>query len=157
MATVLENYYSIRAQVDKRIVQGGAPADAVWWYGEVVYRIGVLETFQMFCRTAPTTMESKVLQGHYQMLDAYVQSIALERRYGPNRGPDTQKEREAAQTNLGRVIQDYRKRFSSFAPAAPESYGFEVSRVVNTLLPAWLQFRNTFVPLKKEKKEAPAS
>ena len=30
-------------------------------------------------------------------------------------------------------------------------------RVVNTLLPAWLQFRNTFVPIKKEKKEAPAS
>ncbi len=61
------------------------------------------------------------------------------------------------QTNLSRVIQDYRKRFSSFAPAAPESYGYEVGRVVNTLLPAWLQFRNTFVPIKKEKKEAPAS
>lgn len=157
MATVLENYHSIRTQVDARIAQGGAPADAVWWYGEVVYRIGVLETFQMFCRTAPATMESKVLQGHYQMLDAYVQSIALERRYGPNRGPDTQKERDAAQTNLSRVIQDYRKRFSSFAPTAPESYGYEVGRVVNTLLPAWLQFRNTFVPIKKEKKEAPAS
>ena len=28
----------------------------------------------------------------------YVQSLALERRYGPDRGPDTQKEREAAQS-----------------------------------------------------------
>lgn len=115
MATVLENYYSIRTQVDTRIAQGGAPADAVWWYGEVVYRIGVLETFQMFCQTAPLTTEAKVLQGHYQMLDAYIQSIALERRYGPNRGPDTQKEREAAQTNLGRVIQDT----ASGSPASP--------------------------------------
>ena len=73
--------------------------------------------------------------------------------YGPNRSPDTQKEREAAQNNLGRVIEDYRKRFSSFAPSAPESYSHEISKVVQTLLPAWLQFRNTFVPLKKEREK----
>ncbi len=158
MPTVLENYYNLRSEVDKRIAQGNAPADAIWWHGELVYRIGVLETCQMFCKTAPVCLESKVLQGHYKMLDAYVQCLALERRYGPNRGPDTQKEREAAQNNLGRVIEDYRKRFSSFAPSAPESYSHEISKVVQTLLPAWLQFRNTFVPIKKkEKKEASAS
>ena len=72
-------------------------------------------------------------------------------------GPDTQKERDAAQNNLGRVIEDYRKRFSSFAPSAPESYSREIGRVIQTLLPAWLQFRNTFVPIKKKEKEAPAS
>ena len=81
----------------------------------------------------------------------------MERRYGPNRGPDTQKERDAAQNNLGRVIADYRKRFSSFAPSSQESYSHEISKVVQTLLPAWLQYRNTFVPLKKKEKEASAS
>ena len=69
----------------------------------------------------------------------------------------SQKERDAAQNNLGRVIEDYRKRFSSFAPSAPESYSREIGRVIQTLLPAWLQFRNTFVPIKKKEKEAPAS
>lgn len=157
MATVLENYYNLRSEVDQRIAQGGAPADAIWWHGEIVYRIGVLETCQMFCKTAPVTMEAQFLQGHYKMLDAYVQCLALERRYGPNCGPDTQKERDAAQNNLGRVIEDYRKRFSSFAPSAPESYSREIGRVIQTLLPAWLQFRNTFVPIKKKEKEAPAS
>ena len=146
MATVLENYYNLRSEVDQRIAQGRAPADAIWWHGEIVYRIGVL-----------VTMEAQFLQGHYKMLDAYVQCLALERRYGPNRGPDTQKERDAAQNNLGRVIEDYRKRFSSFAPSAPESYSREIGRVIQTLLPAWLQFRNTFVPIKKKEKEAPAS
>ena len=91
------------------------------------------------------------LLGHYQMMDAYVQSLALERRYGPDRGPDTQKEREAAQSNLGRVIQDYRKRFSAFSPTAAMAYKKEINRVITTLLPAWLQFRNTFVPIKKAK------
>ena len=157
MATVLENYYGLRSEVNKRIAQGNAPADAIWWHGEIMYRISVLETCQMFCKTAPITMEVKILQGHYKMLDAYVQCLALERRYGPNRGPDTQKERDAAQNNLGRVIADYRKRFSSFAPSGQESYSHEISKVVQTLLPAWLQYRNTFVPLKKKEKEASAS
>lgn len=55
--------------------------------------------------------------------------------------------------NLERVIQDYRKRFSGFQPAEPTTYQKEVSRVITTLLPAWLQFRNTFVPLKNKKEE----
>lgn len=85
MPTVLENYYNLRSEVDKRIAQGNVSADAIWWHGELVYRIGVLETCQMFCKTAPICLETNILQGHYQMLDAYVQSLALERRYGPNR------------------------------------------------------------------------
>ena len=157
MATVLENYYGYRQQLLQRMAQPPiSPAD-LWLYGEILYRIGVLETCQMFCKTAPSTMKTQVLLGHYQMLDAYVQSLATERRYGPNRGPDTQKERDAAQNNLGRVIEDYRKRFSSFKPSSPETYGHAISKLIQTLLPAWLQFRNTFVPIKKEKKEAPQS
>ena len=136
MATVFENYYNLRSEVDRRIAQGGAPADAIWWHGEIVYRIGVLETGQMFCKTVPVTMEARFLQGHCKMLDAYVQCLALERRYGPNRGPDTQKERDAARNNLGRVIEDHRKRFSSFAPSAPESCSREIGRTIRTLLPA---------------------
>ena len=31
MATVLENYYNLRNEVDQRIAKGGAPANAVWW------------------------------------------------------------------------------------------------------------------------------
>ena len=69
MATVLETYYNIRNEVDQRIAKGGAPANAVWWHGEIVYRISVLETCQMFCKTAPVAMEARVLQGHYKMLD----------------------------------------------------------------------------------------
>ena len=115
MATVLENYYGFRQQLLQRMTQQQITADDLWLYGEVLYRIGVLETCQMYLRSAPITNEMSFLVGHYQMLDAYVQNLARERRYGPNRGPDTQKERDAAQVNLERVIQDYRKRFSGFS------------------------------------------
>ena len=153
MATVLENYYGYRQQLLQRMAQPPiSPAD-LWLYGEILYRIGVLETCQMYLRSAPVSLETPVLLGHYQMLDAYVQCLARERRYGPNRGSDTQKEREAAQNNLERVIQDYRKRFSGFRPASPEAYRKEIGRVVTTFLPAWLQYRNTFVFVKQLMKE----
>lgn len=151
--TVLENYYGYRQQLLQRMAKPPiSPAD-LWLYGEILYRIGVLETCQMYLRSAPITREVPCLQGHYMMLDAYVQNLARERRYGPNRGPDTQKERDAAQVNLERVIQDYRKRFTGFQPAEPEAYQKEIGRVITTLLPAWLQYRNTFVPLKNKKEE----
>lgn len=37
MATVLENYYGLRGEVNKRIAQGNVPADAIWWHGEIMY------------------------------------------------------------------------------------------------------------------------
>lgn len=153
MATVLENYYGFRQLLLQRMSQQQITAGDLWLYGEILYRIGVLETCQMYLRSAPITNEMSFLVGHYQMLDAYVQNLARERRYGPNRGPDTQKERDAAQVNLERVIQDYRKRFSGFQPAEPDAYQKEIGRVITMFLPAWLQYRNTFVPLQKNKKE----
>ena len=141
MATVLENYYGIRRELEQRMAQQPGKVSNLWCYGEVLYRIEVV------------SLEIPVLLGHYQMLDAYVQCLARERRYGPNRGSDTQKEREAAQNNLERVIQDYRKRFSGFHPASPEAYRKEIGRVVTTFLPAWLQYRNTFVFVKQLMKE----
>ncbi len=157
MATVLANYQSLRGQVEEKMRGADITSEMLWWYGELVYRIGVLETLQVYNNSAPPVMELPPLQGHYRMLDAYIQSLTLDRRYGPNRGPDTQKERDAASQSLDRIVQDYRRRFSSFAPATPESYWEEVTRVIRAVLPAWLQVRDTFVPLKTAKrKESPS-
>ena len=152
MATVLGNYEQDKQALIQRMEQEQITADILWRYGELVYRIGVLETCKVFCRSAPVCREMKSLQRHYLMLDAYIQSIASERSYGPSRGPDTEKERQASMTNLTRVIQDYRQRFSSFVPASDSAYSVEVSRVIKSIMPVWLQFRDTFIPLSKEEK-----
>ena len=153
MATVLENYLWDKQTLQQRVLQGGITADILWRYGELAYRIGVLETCQAYCKSAPATTNSQYLFKHYQMLDAYIQSLAQERNYGPNRGQDTEKERDAAKLNLSRVIQDYRGRFSSFAPQADNTYGLEVNQVINSIVPAWLQMRETFVPLRPKKEQ----
>lgn len=155
MATVLENYLWDKQTLQQRVLQGGITADILWRYGELAYRIGVLETCQAYCKSAPATTNSQYLFKHYQMLDAYIQSLAQERNYGPNRGQDTEKERDAAKLNLSRVIQDYRGRFSSFAPKADTTYGLEVDRVINTIVPVWIQMRETFVPLRPKKEDVP--
>lgn len=153
MATVLEKYWDLRRQVEQLMVQNPANAGLLWTYGEVIYRIGVLETCQAYCKSAPLTTDPNSLRGHYQMLDAYVQCMTQERRYGPDRGPNTAKERDSAQNNLARVVNDYRGRFSSFNASAPDQYANAISRTVSAVLAVWLQFRNTFVPIPDLKEE----
>ena len=129
----------------------------LWWYGELLYRISILETLQVYNNSAPPGMEVPPLLEHYRMLDAYIQSMTLDRRYGPNRGPDAQKERDAASKSLDRIVQDYRKRFSSFKPMNEESYWKEVTKVIRSVIPAWLQVRDSYVPLKTVKRKENAS
>lgn len=157
MATVLSNYQTLLGRVEERMRTVDITSEMLWWYGELIYRIGVLETLQAYNNAAPPVTDLAPLQTHYRMLDAYIQSMTLDRRYGPDRGPDTQKEREAASQSLDRVVQDYRKHFSSFKPTTAESYWSEVNRVIRSVLPAWLQVRDSFVPLKTVKrKETPS-
>lgn len=157
MATTLENYRQQKQQLQQLLEQSGIKAAGLWRYGELVYRIGVLETCQAYCKSAPVTTNTTPLTRHYQMLDACIQSMAHERGYGPIREQSTEeelkKERNAARTNFDRVVQDYRKRFSSFAPASDTAYSQEVNRVIQTVIPVWLQMRETFVPLREKQKE----
>ena len=76
MATVLEKYWNLRCQVEQMMAQNPSHAGLLWSYGEVIYRISVLETCQSFC-----------LRGHYQMVDAFIQCMTQERRYGPTVDP----------------------------------------------------------------------
>lgn len=52
MATVLENYYALRGELEQRMAQAPINAVDLWYYGEIVYRVGVLETCQMYLRSA---------------------------------------------------------------------------------------------------------
>lgn len=48
---------------------------------------------------------------------------------------------------LERVIQDTRKRFSSFVPGTQDQYKKSIIQLVNTILPVWLQYRNTYIEI----------
>lgn len=154
MPTVLENYHAVRKKMAIQLNEKTFPPEQAWEYQELLYRIEVLEACQMFDMIAPVDCDAKAMLLHYQMVDAYIQGLCAERRYGTVADEHRKKQRETARDNLLRVIQDYRKRFSSFNPDRPEQYKKEIWRTICSLLPAWLQYRNTYVALGENKEAA---
>ena len=61
--------------------------------------------------------------------------------------------RKAAGENLAKIVADCRKRFSSFQAKSPEQYRQSISAMVGTVLVAWVQLRNTYVPIGEEAKQ----
>lgn len=151
MATLLETYISQRGDLDECLKKEGLTAEQVWQYQELIYRIGALQTCQMLTKTAPASMNMNMLVVHYRLSDAYFQQLMRERMIGPVTDEEGKKRRETAQNSLNKIILDYRKRFSSFCAEAPDQYPREISKVVNTVLPAWIQYRNTFLDIKTAK------
>ena len=147
MATVLEKCYVKRDKMATEIAQGTLPVEQLLAFQEVLYRINVLETCMNFCKTAPVTPDLHALTLHYQMLDAFIQCLLMERRLGPAGDDSVKKKRETGYGNLENVVATFRKQFVSFVPTAPDAYRNAIHSMVSTILPAWVAYRNTYVNL----------
>lgn len=147
MATILEQYRERQSDLRSQIAENSLPLEELLVMQELNYRICVLETFQSFCKSAPVTLDTKVMGYHFQMVDAYVRFILAERRFGPKVDTEGQKRRETALTSFERVVLDGRKRFSSFTASTQEQYKSSISGYINTVLPVWMQYRNTYINL----------
>lgn len=106
-----------------------------------------LETFQAYLKTAPITTDVRQLQFHYQLMRAYIGFLETERKFGAATDDEGKKKRRTAAETLTRVIEDHKKRFGSFRATSPEQYKKEIGNLVNTVLPVWIQYRNTYVQI----------
>ena len=123
----------------------------VWQYQELLYRIEVLEVCKMLLRAAPESANPKDLHWHYQMVDAYFQVLLSERRYGINANENQKQLQNTAYGSVAKVIQDYRKRLSSFSPGSDANcYQKTITDVIHTVLAAWIQYRQTYIEVAKE-------
>lgn len=145
MATLLDQYREKQNRFRSQIAENSLPLEDLLVMQELNYRICVLETFQSFCKSAPITMDTKVMGYHFQMVDAYVRFILNERKFGLKADAEGQKRRETARESLERVVQDGRKRFTSFSAGTQEQYKKSISNFSNAILPVWMQYRNTYV------------
>lgn len=146
MATTLEQYYQTKQQLTAKIADGSMTVDQLLGYQELLYRISVLESCMSFVKTAPITDDMKVMGYHYQVVDALFTCLIQERQFGVPANDALKKQRETALNNLQTVVNSFRKQFQSFKPATPEAYRAAVTKMVNTILPAWLQYRFTYIP-----------
>ena len=147
MATILEQYLQKQEEIRSQAAANSLSVDALLIMQEVNYRICVLETLKTFCQTAPVTMDTKVMGYHYQMVNAYVRFLTSERRFGPKTDAEGQKKRETAANSLEQVANDSGRQFSSFKATTQEQYKKRVYDMVNTVLPVWIQYRNTYINL----------
>ena len=94
MATVLEQYNDLKGRISAQIAAGQFPPEQMLQYQEMLYRIDVLETCMAFVKTAPITMDQRILSYHYQMLDAFMMCLLQERRFGLPGDEKVKKQRE---------------------------------------------------------------
>lgn len=146
MATTLEQYYQTKQQLNAKIASSEMTMDQLLGYQELLYRISVLESCMNFVKTAPVTDDTKAMCYHYQVVEALATSLLTERQYGIPADEKLRNQRATAQGNLQTVVNSFRKQFQSFKPTNPESYRAAITKMVNTILPAWLQYRHTFIP-----------
>ena len=144
--TLLEHYWKIRLDLHNDTAMP-TPAQ-LWSFQELLYRIQVLEVFRKFAEAVPLSDDMKVLAPHYQVVNAFVENIKKERDFPATQNPDVQKQRETAYASLCAVIEDYRKRYASYAPKSPEQYAKDIGSTIGTVLPAWVQYRNTINEIK---------
>lgn len=147
MATILDQYREKQNEIRSKVAENSLMLEELLTMQELNYRICVLETFQAFCKSAPITMDTKAMGYHFQMVNAYVKFVLNERRFGPKTDADGQKKRETALASFERVVQDGKKRFTSFSAGTNEQYKKSISQYVNTILPVWMQYRNTYINL----------
>lgn len=147
MATILDQYREKQNEIRSKVAENSLMLEELLTMQELNYRICVLETFQTFCKSAPITMDTKAMGYHFQMVNAYVKFVLNERRFGPKTDADGQKKRETALASFERVVQDGKKRFTSFSAGTNEQYKKSISQYVNTILPVWMQYRNTYINL----------
>ena len=149
MATWLNEYNNLKDEIKKQLGNGTASLEQLMQYQELLYRIEVLGASQAFCQTAPITTDVSVLSSHYQLVDAYIQCLTKERRMGRPADQTLKAKRQTASETFDKVVLDCRKRFSSFAPTDQNQYRKCLSSLINTILPVWLQLRNTYININK--------
>lgn len=148
MKSVLEQYRDYKKSL-AAMVPGLSPTQ-LFRYQEAAYRVQVLEYFRLLTHTAPVSVDLSALSAHYGVMDAMVSHLLTERRYRQSADAEVQAARETAASALLSVVTDYRKRYAAYMPETGNQYRKDISDTICTVLPAWLQYRETMMPINQE-------
>lgn len=149
--TVLDQYLKQRFAIEDANLQ--PTSGELFMYQELLYRIYILESLKFLTNSAPLSVKVRELARHYGAIDALLSHLLSERRYRASPDADIQKARETAQLSLSSVVSAFRKGFSAYAPKDEAQYKRDISAAVNTILPAWIQYRDTMLPIHNKNKE----
>ena len=144
---ILEEYITKLDELHSALSAGSFTAEDLAKVQELEYRVCVLETLKYFCKAAPVATNLKKLRSHYSLLSAYFQFLKEERKYGTRTDADGQKQREEGACAFAKVLQDTSRQFASFKPTAQDLYKKSISRLICTVLPVWIRYRETYIKI----------
>ena len=152
--TMLEHYIDQKTSAMTIMREKAPNLPQAWYFQELVYRIGVLETIQAYTKSAPFSADAKVLATHYQLFEAYLLSLISERKVTMATQKEVKEMQETALKNMNVIFTSDKARFAHYAPRTPEQYQTDIERFANTFLPAWVQYRNTLVEIKTKEMQS---
>lgn len=147
MATIVDAYRKIQNDLMEEAMAGGMTPEELLQLQELMYRTNILETCMCLCKSAPVTTDVQVMGYHYRLADAYLMCLLKERCIGEPADEKKKAQRATAFENLRQVIQDRRKRFTSFKAETQEQYRKEILGMFNTVLPVWIQYRDCYTAI----------
>lgn len=147
MATILEQYRARQGAMHAQLETGNLSTEDLLVMQELNYRIGVLETFECLCLSAPITLDTIIMGIHFQLVEICVHFTIAERKFGMKTDVEGERKRETACRSFEQVVADGRKRFSNFSATSQEHYKNCISNYIRTILPVWMQYRNTYITL----------
>ena len=150
MATKLDIYLAKRDAMAALVKENKLQVSDLAVFQELIYRIGVLQTFLTFTRTAPTTKDPQALAFHFQLVFEFARQLSNERKFGPKTDENGTKTRETARISFEKVIMEGTKSFSSFKAASDDHYQKTVSQYISNILTVWIQYRNTYINIKED-------
>lgn len=145
MATVLEEYRKKQEEIQRHIAAKELPVEDVMVMQELNYRICVIETFQNFSKTAPITSDAQKISYHYNVLKGYTKLIRTERKFGIVPDEKAKKRVDTSRELLNKVIEEGHKTFTKFDISKPELYKKSISDYIKTILPVWMQYRDSYL------------
>ncbi len=145
MASLMSQYTEILNKYNEQLSANCLPPDSWAKMQETTYRLEVLSTFKMYRQTAPITTDKQLMSYHFQLLDIFIGFVSTERRFAPTSNDDANKTRQTAGDMFAKVIQDGRRQFKSFVAKSDQHYKNSVLKYIDTILCAWIQYRNTYI------------
>ena len=147
MASILPQLLKKQADIKEQIAANSLPLDELLVMQELNYRIGVLETFQSLVKTAPLSTDTSVLKQHYGIFDVSLRYLLKDHKFGVATDDNGKKRRQTAEKAVMDVISANQKKFTSFVAETQDQYKRYISECANTVLPMWLQFRDTYITI----------
>lgn len=145
MSNVLNDYIKLEKTMRPRATEGHLTLEELMLYQELRYRIEVLGTMRTFAKTAPTTNDVTVLSRHYQLVDAFIQCLGMERKIGAPADEKMKGMRAAGTDSYQKITNSSRKTFSSFRPKGPDDYKTNLNSMITAILSIWVPYRNTYI------------